>query len=146
EEIRFENDWKLMEEYKEIYEKFTTPVNFNRLLDNLPNKSSKNYITAEKVIDDVIKFQINLWKNVKHIEYIWDTKFAMLLRSCLASKIIVKKHHMTLENWEWFLKSIEKQFIKALAQPGDMVGSIAGQAIGEPSTQMSTIGSTEIII
>lgn len=146
EENRFENDWKLMEEYRNVYETFTTPVNFNRLLDNLPDKKSKNYITAEKVIDDVIRLQINLWKHVKQIEYIWDTKFAMLLRSCLASKIIVKKHRMTLENWEWLLKNIEKQFIKALAQPGDMVGSIAGQAIGEPSTQMSTIGSTEIII
>ena len=33
-------------------------------------------------------------------------------------------------------EKIEKNFVKGLAQPGDMVGPIAGQAIGEPSTQM----------
>jgi hypothetical protein len=38
--------------------------------------------------------------------------------------------------FDWFMKSVQEKYIKAKVSPGEMVGTLAGQSIAEPSTQM----------
>src|SRR5690606_12644296 len=137
EQIRLENDYWLIQQRRDIYQTFTTTVHFERRLRNLPYPSdyrklsiqnislSKCEIPIEKIIYDVINLQKKLWKLIPTVENPWDSKFAMLLRSVLSSKRVVEEYRMSLKNWEWLLTIIEKDFIKGLSQPGDMVGTLA---------------------
>ena len=41
------------------------------------------------------------------------------------------------EAFEWLLGEVEQRFNQAIAQPGEMVGALAAQSLGEPATQMT---------
>jgi len=43
----------------------------------------------------------------------------------------------TKESFTWLLGEVKSKFDKSLAHPGEMVGSIAAQSMGEPATQMT---------
>jgi DNA-directed RNA polymerase II subunit RPB1 len=61
----------------------------------------------------------------------------ILLRSSLCSKQVLQVHHLTAESLDWLCEQIETRFQQALVQPGEMVGVLAAQSIGEPATQMT---------
>ena len=63
--------------------------------------------------------------------------FNIALRSTFASKRVLNDHHLTRDAFEWLLGEIEGRFNQALSHPGEMVGAIAAQSIGEPATQMT---------
>jgi DNA-directed RNA polymerase II subunit RPB1 len=84
--------------------------------------------------------------------------FSMLLRSHLAAKRVLNEYRMSREAFEWLLGEIENRFKAgrctvraappcrglgrltwggACVQAGEMVGPIAAQSIGEPTTQMT---------
>ncbi len=62
--------------------------------------------------------------------------FMCLARHVLASKRVVSDHRLTKSAWEWLLTEIRTTFHKAMVEPGEMVGTLAAQSIGEPTTQM----------
>ncbi len=61
----------------------------------------------------------------------------MLLRTKLASKVVIFYERLSKDAFEWVISTIKEQFEKALVHPGEMVGSITAQSIGEPATQMT---------
>ena len=63
--------------------------------------------------------------------------FSLLLRAHLCSKRVVLDYKFTVAQLTAMCLLIEKKFAKCMITPGDMVGSIAGQSVGEPSTQMT---------
>ncbi|KNC87399.1 hypothetical protein SARC_00490 [Sphaeroforma arctica JP610] len=63
--------------------------------------------------------------------------FKILLRSTLCSRTLLERHHMTSEAFSWLLGEIEARFLAAYVNPGEMVGALAAQSIGEPATQMT---------
>ncbi|KAK3014995.1 hypothetical protein RJ639_007248 [Escallonia herrerae] len=63
--------------------------------------------------------------------------FNILLRSTLASKRVLKEYRLTTEAFEWVIGEIESRFIQSLVAPGEMIGCVAAQSIGEPATQMT---------
>ena len=62
---------------------------------------------------------------------------SILLRSSLCSKQILEHHHLTSEALDWLCEQIETRFSQAQVHPGEMVGVLAAQSIGEPATQMT---------
>jgi len=62
--------------------------------------------------------------------------FFSLLRSQLASKRVLSEHRLTPQAFDWLLGEIENRFLQHRVQPGEMVGALAAQSIGEPATQM----------
>ena len=68
------------------------------------------------------------------IEFVW---FQCLVRSTLCSKLVAEQFRLSEEAFEWLLGEIESKFMQAQATPGEMVGAIAAQSIGEPATQMT---------
>jgi len=44
---------------------------------------------------------------------------------------------MTKESFDYLLGEIQTRFEKSLVNPGEMVGSIGAQSMGEPATQMT---------
>jgi len=65
------------------------------------------------------------------------TLFKILLRSVLASKVVLVKHRLTKEAFDGVIAQIESRFFKSLVNPGEMCGVLAAQSIGEPATQMT---------
>ncbi len=63
--------------------------------------------------------------------------FSILLRSVLSSKRVIKDYRLNREAFKWLIGEIESRFYQAAAHPGEMVGAIAAQSIGEPATQMT---------
>uniref|UniRef100_R7W504 DNA-directed RNA polymerase subunit n=1 Tax=Aegilops tauschii TaxID=37682 RepID=R7W504_AEGTA len=63
--------------------------------------------------------------------------FNILLRSTFASKRILKEYKLTRESFEWVIGEIESRFHQSLVAPGEMIGCVAAQSIGEPATQMT---------
>jgi DNA-directed RNA polymerase II subunit RPB1 len=63
--------------------------------------------------------------------------FAMLLRVLLSPKPLLLRHGMTRFTFESVIEVIRSHFREALVHPGEMVGILAAQSIGEPSTQMT---------
>lgn len=62
--------------------------------------------------------------------------FMCHMRSLLASKRVLHEHKLSHEAWTWLLDRIKADFQQALVAPGEMVGTVAAQSIGEPTTQM----------
>eukprot|EP00246_Nothoceros_aenigmaticus_P012765 TRINITY_DN409_c0_g1_i1.p1 TRINITY_DN409_c0_g1~~TRINITY_DN409_c0_g1_i1.p1 ORF type:complete len:1108 (-),score=233.51 TRINITY_DN409_c0_g1_i1:779-3940(-) len=63
--------------------------------------------------------------------------FNCLLRSTFSSKRVLKEFRLTKEAFEWVIGEIETRFIQSLVAPGEMIGCVAAQSIGEPATQMT---------
>ena len=58
-------------------------------------------------------------------------------RSRLAFKRIVKDDSLTKDAFDNIIGDLESRFSRSLASPGEMVGVLAAQSIGEPATQMT---------
>ncbi|KAI7750930.1 hypothetical protein M8C21_003095 [Ambrosia artemisiifolia] len=63
--------------------------------------------------------------------------FNILLRSTFASKRVLSEYRLTREAFEWVIGEIESRFLQSLVAPGEMIGCVAAQSIGEPATQMT---------
>ncbi|OWF51528.1 DNA-directed RNA polymerase II subunit RPB1-like [Mizuhopecten yessoensis] len=60
-----------------------------------------------------------------------------LVRSTLCAKRVTEEFRLSSEAFEWLLGEIETRFQQAHVQPGEMVGALAAQSLGEPATQMT---------
>jgi len=63
--------------------------------------------------------------------------FQCLIRSTLCTKMIAETHKLSEEAFDWLLGEIEARFQQSQVAPGEMVGALAAQSIGEPATQMT---------
>ena len=63
--------------------------------------------------------------------------FKALLRSRLAFKRLVMEYSLNKLAFQHVLGEIESRFSRAAVNPGEMVGVLAAQSIGEPATQMT---------
>jgi DNA-directed RNA polymerase II subunit RPB1 len=58
------------------------------------------------------------------------------LRAVLASRQLARLG-ISDEAFDWTLREIDRKLRRGLVQPGEMVGILAAQSIGEPATQMT---------
>nr|CAI5868811.1 unnamed protein product [Callosobruchus analis] len=63
--------------------------------------------------------------------------FQCLVRSTLCTKSVSEEFRLSTEAFEWLIGEIETRFQQAQANPGEMVGALAAQSLGEPATQMT---------
>jgi len=63
--------------------------------------------------------------------------FKCLVRCQLAFKRVILEHSLNKLAFENVLGDIETRFSKSIVAPGEMVGVLAAQSIGEPATQMT---------
>ncbi|EKX72538.1 DNA-directed RNA polymerase II largest subunit, putative [Theileria equi strain WA] len=59
------------------------------------------------------------------------------LRLALHSRRLMEHEKIGSDALDWLLGEIERHFYKSIAHPGECVGAIAAQSIGEPATQMT---------
>ena len=63
--------------------------------------------------------------------------FQCLVRSTLCTKRVAEEYRLSTEAFEWLIGEIETRFQQAQCAPGEMVGALAAQSLGEPATQMT---------
>jgi DNA-directed RNA polymerase II subunit RPB1 len=59
------------------------------------------------------------------------------IKSILNSKNVIMNEKLTSSSFDWILGEIKAKFEQSLVHPGEMVGSVAAQSLGEPATQMT---------
>jgi len=63
--------------------------------------------------------------------------FNIHLRATFASKRVLKEYRLAREAFEWIIDEIVWRFSQSLVAPSEMIGCVAAQSIGEPTTQMT---------
>lgn len=125
------------------------PVNLRRLIwnarkANYVDESKPSGMSPEVVIYGVRK----LLENDINVVYGTDPVsreaqengtllFKILVRSTLSAKQVLKVHRLNHTAFTWLLGEIRHRFHSAICHPGEMIGAIAAQSIGEPATQMT---------
>eukprot|EP01062_Namystynia_karyoxenos_P014236 TRINITY_DN15122_c0_g1_i2.p1 TRINITY_DN15122_c0_g1~~TRINITY_DN15122_c0_g1_i2.p1 ORF type:complete len:278 (+),score=121.72 TRINITY_DN15122_c0_g1_i2:348-1181(+) len=124
------------------------PVNLNRLIANAKinfdiNPSAVTDLSPIDVIQglrDAMKGMISntgpSWvhrlRQEKGIK-IWS----VVLRAVFSSKRCIWEYRLNQKAWQWVLGELRQRYLTALVAPGEMVGVIAAQSMGEPATQMT---------
>lgn len=66
-----------------------------------------------------------------------NKNFHILINSLLSPKYIINNFALHKSAFDYIIEQIEFKFIESIAVPGQLVGVIAAQSIGEPCTQMT---------
>ena len=107
------------------------PVHLGRLIQKYKNPYAvKTDLTPEYVTDELNKLCME-----PHI--INNRLFHCLLRFYLAPKKSIIVNRFTLMIFDELLREIRFKYIKSRVHPGEMVGPLAAQSIGEPTTQLT---------
>lgn len=153
---RVESEWEqLISDQNDLRNIFKTgesrvalPCNLQRLIWNAKkifhiDKHGKTNLTPLKVIDGVkdmlskcivVDGTDTLSKQANNNATLL---FQCMIRSTLCSKLLIDEHRLDTDAFDWLIGEIESRFQLALVNPGEMVGPLAAQCIGEPATQMT---------
>lgn len=151
----FERIKRYRDEIRKIFPKFENhlylPMNITRIIKNFKtNSQTYRYSQSQKcdlnpleVISEVDKLinaliispgndsiSIEAQKNGIYL-------LSMMIRVFLCSKRVCIKEGLNKEIFKKIIGEIEYKFNKAKVHPGEMVGVICAQSLGEPTTQMT---------
>jgi DNA-directed RNA polymerase II subunit RPB1 len=108
-----------------------SPVNLKRLVEKYNNPyATKTALTPIYVVQELNKLCDS--PLLSH-----NKLFHILLRYYLAPKKSIIVHRFSVEVFDELLREITHKYIKARVHPGEMVGTLAAQSIGEPTTQLT---------
>lgn len=126
--------------------KVFAPVNLARMILNVKVRFGLKPMNRTDLTPGVVLKGIERILTYTHTYHkIW----AALLRFHLAPHKLIVKERFTKEAFEVLMELIVANHMKAWVQPGDQVGIVAAQSIGEPATQLtlnSVDWDTEIVI
>jgi DNA-directed RNA polymerase II subunit RPB1 len=125
----------------EKVDKIQYPIPFDRIIRNALQRLEQVAPTAvptDLTPGYILKTLKKLTSKLKMLQKDQGIRFLhILLRLNLCPKILIMEHHMSKAIFEWLVNEIELRFMKSLVHPGEMVGIIAAQSIGELGTQQT---------
>jgi len=137
--------------YADLKETYFQPINYVRIINDIKNLSnSDEEILSPLYILDQIEFILE--HNNTPLIYYKDKKvhpvkaenenkykfiFRIALMEYLAPKRCIIEYNLNKTKFDMIVKEIIESFNKTLINPGEMVGIIASQSMGEPLTQMT---------
>jgi len=115
------------------------PVHFNRVLNNIERSLN---ITKKSLVDitplETYKLVDSYWEQLEKNElYKPNELFKICYYFYLTPKDLLTVRHFNKKGIILLLEKIKLQYMKSIIHPGDMVGMVAAQSIGEPTTQMT---------
>ena len=129
---------------KEMYkykhdEKIHVPIAFQNIIVNIRNQ---NKITQDSIVDitpfeAITMIEENFEKMKKYYYCIPSDLMEVLYFYKLTPKDLLITHRFNKKMLTYLLDIIYLTYKKAIVNPGEMVGMIAAQSIGEPTTQMT---------
>lgn len=140
--------------YLTLTTSYFLPVNLNRIIDGYKNNGNKkNDICIEPkyildMIDEILKPNNTLlyamtdeeMKDTNSIKYRDDqvakTAFNYAMTDILCPKKCIFQYKLSKSQLDEIKDKIISSFNKSIVEPGEMVGIIAAQSLGEPVTQL----------
>jgi len=111
------------------------PIHIKRITENLCVKNvTKSNITPIEILErnEILKAKLKLTDNFENNKMIH-----ILIDIHLHPKNLIMNHRIQENEYEKIVTEIEKIFETSKISPGEMVGALAAQSIGEPATQMT---------
>ena len=110
------------------------PVHIQRIVSNIcKNKKKSNMLPI-----DINKGNEKLLKSLYVNENFKNQKiFEILVYVHLNPKVLISEYKISREEYKIIINTIKKKYIESKISPGEMVGAVAAQSIGEPATQMT---------
>jgi DNA-directed RNA polymerase II subunit RPB1 len=115
------------------------PVSFTNNISNIQGQLS---INANSIVDitplEVFQLVEEYYKKLQNISYAKPTElFEILYFYYLSPKDLLVNKRLHKKAITLLLETIVLKYKQSIIHPGEMVGVIAGQSIGEPTTQMT---------
>ena len=115
------------------------PVNFRRIIKNIRNQLNYQINSIVNITPmDAYKM---IESNYQDLEKLYFAKPTQLFRTLylfyLSPKELLSVRRFNRKGLELLLATINTEYKNALCSPGEMVGILAAQSIGEPTTQMT---------
>ena len=116
------------------------PVAFTHIIQNIQNQQN---IQSNSLVDitplEAFRMIENVMKNVLSVSTYCkpNVLFTVMYNFFLSPKEILINKRFNKKALEVLLDAVVFQYKKAIVAPGEMVGMIAAQSIGEPTTQMT---------
>ena len=115
------------------------PVNFKRIINNIANQL--NYQSNSMVNITPLETYRLVLDNFATLETLTFGKPTELFKAAylyyMSPKQLLSIHRFNRKGLELLCGKITSEYMNALCNPGEMVGMIAAQSIGEPTTQMT---------
>ena len=108
-----------------------SPVPLKRMTEKYTNP----YATKTELTPDYVVAELNKLSSQPWLEH--NKLFHILLRYYLAPKKAILKMRLSRELFDELLTEIRFRYMKSRVHPGEMVGTLAAQSIGEPTTQLT---------
>eukprot|EP00915_Cephaloidophora_sp_WS-2016_P002220 GHVH01002961.1.p1 GENE.GHVH01002961.1~~GHVH01002961.1.p1 ORF type:complete len:1737 (+),score=279.49 GHVH01002961.1:4068-9278(+) len=128
------------------------PINLTRIIESAKarfgtakaNRLNLNPVNVATKVDHLLKYElevIRITSDADSISTEVQNNATMLisahLRPHLSSRNLMENHKLGESAIKWILEEVKAQFQRALCHPGESVGALAAQSIGEPATQMT---------
>ena len=146
---------KALINYKILEEKFVLPVNLFRITQDYSNHKEFLELKPQEIVDAIESFLSDydnrlitslkptdkfMKKDDRNLKFLLE----VALNEYLAPVKCIFEYGLTRKEFNEMMKEIKMSFIKAIVEPGEMVGIIAAQSVGEPTSQMSVHQETNI--
>jgi DNA-directed RNA polymerase beta' subunit len=143
--------------YKVIAEKFVTPVNLFRITQDYSNKKEHLELSPAEIYEGIESFLSNydnrlitsmkttdkfIKQDDRNIKFLLE----VALNEYLAPVKCIFEYGLSRKEFQTMMKEIQMSFTKAIIEPGEMVGIVAAQSVGEPTSQMSNHQDTMVKI
>ena len=113
------------------------PVSFSNIINNVKGHQEYN-IMIDITPLEILDLLNACYKRLSMYNYVGDNRlFYSLFYFYLSPKELIVTHRLCKKSIELLLSKVELYFKRAIVSPGEMVGMIAAQSIGEPTTQMT---------
>ena len=113
------------------------PVGFAAIINNVRGRQEKNLMIDITPLE-VFSIIEECFKRLSYSHYIGENPlFKALFYFYLSPKELLMKHRLCKSSIELLLMFIERAYKQAIVAPGEMVGMISAQSIGEPTTQLT---------
>ena len=125
-----------------------SPVFFPRTIKNARDMFKNQLSKKSDLTPTYIRSQLNELE-VELSRYLPDFSlniFRALLYSNISTKVSIIENKFNKVVFKFVIDTIREKYITSFVQPGEMVGIIGAQSMGEPLTQMSVPSETRIVV
>ena len=142
--------------YKVMSDTFMLPVNLRRITQEYINSGNPTYELDPQYIIESIEGMLNNYDDrlvtimkpdsvlLKKDDGAFKTFFTISLYEYINPKKCIQEYKLNKEMFDKMMNDIKLAFSKAIVEPGEMIGIVAAQSIGEPTSQMSLASEIKI--
>jgi len=117
-----------------------SPFNLSRIIHQAIKKFNSGYkcnISPKYIYYELDKLYENITKYFKKHNNGNLILVRMIIESQLSIKNVVVKYKLDKDTFDYIIKQVELKVISSFIQPGELVGVVSAQSLGEPTTQMT---------